>query len=187
MSPVSEESALQKPALEEPLDVVGRMIRSERVELVHVARREGLGSEDAIDAVHDALCTFLKLAQRKELPDDPSALPAFLAGIVRNAARNKRRLHHVARPHHDVDAIDRIDGTDEELATDAMVELAEEHVRLRACVDRLCDTQKAVVTLRLLEEQRGEDVATTLGISRGYVDVLLHRAKHSLRACMMED
>ena len=38
--------------------------------------------------------------------------------------------------------------------------------------------------LRLLEEQPGEDVAASLGISRGYVDVLLHRAKASLRVCM---
>jgi RNA polymerase sigma-70 factor (ECF subfamily) len=42
------------------------------------------------------------------------------------------------------------------------------------------------VTLRLVEERDGEDVASALGISRGYVDVLLHRAKGSLFACMME-
>ena len=38
--------------------------------------------------------------------------------------------------------------------------------------------------LRLLEERQGEDVAASLGISRGYVDVLVHRAKASLRVCM---
>jgi len=63
---------------------------------------------------------------------------------------------------------------------------AEEHVRLRACVERLCDTQRAVVTLRMLEAKPGEDVAAALGISRGYVDVLLHRARASLFACMTE-
>ncbi len=39
--------------------------------------------------------------------------------------------------------------------------------------------------LRLLEEHAGEDVAQALGISRGYVDVLAHRAKASLKTCMM--
>jgi RNA polymerase sigma-70 factor, ECF subfamily len=170
-------------APEDALDALGRVIRDERIELARIARREGLGAEDAIDCVQDAFCTFLRLAQRGELPEIQASIRSFLAGIVRNAARNKRRMHHVARPHDMIDAAHA--GTDDP-STEAMVAQAEEHVRLRACVDRLCDTQKAVVTLRLLEEQRGEDVAASLGISRGYVDVLLHRAKAQLFACMTE-
>jgi len=163
------------------LDQLGLLIREERASLARVARREGLGAEDAVDAVHDAFCTFLRLAQEGGLPADGAERPAFLAGIVRNAARNRRRLHAFARPHEVLDAL-----PDEGGSVEALVADAEEHVRLRACVDRLCDTQKAVVTLRLLEEQRGDDVATALGITRGHVDVLLHRAKVSLRACMLE-
>jgi len=56
--------------------------------------------------------------------------------------------------------------------------------RLRACVSELCEIQRAVVTLRMLDERPGEDVAMVLGISRGHVAVLLHRAKRALRACM---
>lgn len=169
---------------EDALELVSTLLHAERAELARVARREGLGAEDAVDCVQDALCTFLQIAQRGELPEDRAAFPGFLTGIVRNAARNKRRLHHLARPHH---AIDEIDPGGDALTGEALVARAEEHVRLRACVDRLCDTQKAVVTLRLLEERRGEDVAATLGITRGHVDVLLHRAKASLRACLLED
>ena len=91
----------------------------------------------------------------------------------------------MARPHEDVDALPlaRVP----EGSAEALVAEAEEHVRLRACVDQLCETQKAVVMLRLLEERPGEDVAASLGISRGYVDVLVHRAKASLRVCMTGD
>ncbi len=39
------------------------------------------------------------------------------------------------------------------------------------------------MTLRMLEEQPGEDVARAR-ISAGHVAVLLHRAKLALRACM---
>lgn len=46
--------------------------------------------------------------------------------------------------------------------------------------------REAVVTLRMLEEQPGDDVARALGISAGHVAVLLHRAKRALRACMEE-
>jgi len=62
---------------------------------------------------------------------------------------------------------------------------AEAQVRLRVCVAELCEIQRAVVLLRLLSEQPGDDVAQSLGISRGYVDVLTHRAKSALRACML--
>ena len=168
---------------EEPLDALGRLIRGERRELARVAREEGLSAEDAIDCVHDALCTFLRLANERRLPADDVPVGAFVAGIVRNAARNKRRLHHLARPHADIDTVDP--GGDGP-TTEALLARAEEHVRLKACVARLCDTQRAVVTLRLLEEQHGDDVAASLGLSRGYVDVLLHRAKAQLKSCMTE-
>lgn len=167
----------------DPLTALDHIARSERARLARVARAEGLGAEDAIDCVHDALTTFLHLAMTDALPPDPASYPGFLTTMVRNAARNGRRLHRNAKSHEPLDKVDPVAGVD---IPEALVAEAEEHVRLRGCVDRLCDTQKAVVTLRMLEEHDGEDVAETLGISRGHVDVLLHRAKRALRACMTE-
>jgi RNA polymerase sigma-70 factor (ECF subfamily) len=69
---------------------------------------------------------------------------------------------------------------------DSLIERAEDHVRLQACVEDLCEIQRSVVTLRLLEERPGEDVARALGITPGHVAVLLHRAKAALRVCMTE-
>jgi RNA polymerase sigma-70 factor (ECF subfamily) len=161
----------------DPLSILSETARAERVRLVAVARREGLVGEDAVDCVH-AFCTYLQLVVKGETPRDAGA---WLATIVRNAARNKRRLHHASRPHEPIrEEHATRPAADEDLAR------AEEHVRLRACVEQLCDTQRAVVTLRMLEEKPGEDVAEALGISRGYVDVLLHRARASLFACMTE-
>jgi RNA polymerase sigma-70 factor (ECF subfamily) len=102
--------------------------------------------------------------------------------MVRNAARNRRRRHDRARPHEDLDAHPL--AAADEAGADEAIARAEDHVRLRACVEELCEIQKAVVTLRMLEEQPGEDVAQALGISAGHVAVLLHRAKHALRVCM---
>ncbi len=168
------------------LTLVSHLARTGRAELVRAARREGAAPEDAVECVQDALVTFLQIAQKKQLPEDAGRWPAYLAGIVRNAARNRRRRHHVARPHEDVDELPVAVAAlhPSQRSAEHLVAEAEEHVRLRACVDQLCETQKAVVMLRLLEEQPGEDVAASLGISRGYVDVLLHRAKASLRVCM---
>ena len=106
----------------------------------------------------------------------------MIVAIVRNVARNRRRRHFRARPHDGIDAADRAEA--QQTSADEAIARAEDHVRLRACVEELCAIQKAVVTLRLLEEQAGEDVASALGISPGYVAVLLHRAKRELHACM---
>ncbi|APR87507.1 putative RNA polymerase ECF-subfamily sigma factor [Minicystis rosea] len=147
-----------------------------------MARREGVGAEDAVECVQDALCTFLGLHQRGEVIADVSEWGYLLGGIVRNAARNRRRRHATARPH---DTFEDVPESGDDPRTDDIVIRAEEHVRLRACVAELCETQRAVVTLRLLDEQPGDDVAGALGISRGHVDVLAHRAKAALRACML--
>jgi RNA polymerase sigma-70 factor (ECF subfamily) len=165
------------------LDALDRVVREQRVHLARLARREGLNPEDALDCVHDAFCTFLRLVLDRELPDDVAEHAHLIAGIVVNTARNKRRRHHLARPHH---AIDAIEPSDNGPSTETLVAHAEECVRLRSCVNRLCRTQRTVVMMRVLEERPGEDVAAMLGITRGHVDVLLHRAKASLLVCMTE-
>jgi RNA polymerase sigma-70 factor (ECF subfamily) len=164
------------------LDDLSRIARSQRAALAAVARSEGVTAEDAVDCVQEGLCTLLELAQRGAATLEGDDARNMLATIVRNVARNRRRRHFFARPHEDLDAAERPDG--QQLRADESIARAEEHVRLRACVEELCAIQKAVVTLRLLEEQPGEDVAGALGISAGYVAVLLHRAKRELRACM---
>jgi RNA polymerase sigma-70 factor (ECF subfamily) len=180
-------------AAPEILDLLDRVVRRKRAELTALARREGLAAEDAVDCVHDAFCTFLQIAQRGELPDglerpDEPELEAeqtrYLQGIVRNAARNKRRRHHLALPHQTIDAIEP---GDENPSSEILLAHAEECVRLRSCVNKLCESQRTVVMMRLLEERPGEDVATTLGLTRGHVDVLLHRAKSALLVCMREE
>lgn len=163
------------------LEALTDLIRAERGALVHAARREGLGAEDAVECAQEALATFLQILQRGEAPD-AAGWGAYVVTITKNAARNRRRRHHLAASHHA--AVEAI--ADGGAAPEELVARAEEHIRLRACVERLCGTQRSVVMLRMLEEQPGEDVASVLGITRGHVDVLLHRAKISLRECMME-
>jgi RNA polymerase sigma-70 factor (ECF subfamily) len=170
--------------LDDPYDLLARLsdlARAERSALAALARAEGATAEDAVDCVQEALCTVLASA-RRGAPAPVEALGAAVAETVRNAARNRRRRHFRARPHDDIDLhpLPADDGP----ATDEAIARAEEHVRLRACVAELCEIQRAVVTLRMLEEQPGEDVAQALGISPGHVAVLLYRAKRALRACM---
>jgi len=167
-----------------PVDVLerlSRLVREERRALVGVARSEGLGAEEAVECVQDALCTFLT-RDREGLAVDAAHASASLKVIVRNAARNFRRRHRRSLPHTPI-----APGLEPEASGASAHELlvhAEDVVRLRACVAELCSVQRAVVMLRLLEERSGEDVAELLGVTRNHVDVLVHRAKGSLRVCM---
>ncbi len=52
------------------------------------------------------------------------------------------------------------------------------------CLDHLGKLQRAVVSLRMLDEVAGEDVAAMLGLPSSHVAVLLHWAKLNLRSCM---
>jgi RNA polymerase sigma factor (sigma-70 family) len=181
---------VQRP---DPLASLSRVLRASRAGLAAIARAEGLSPEDAVDCVQEGLCTLLELEHRSTDGTDrvdaaashsDEATRARLAVIVRNAARNRRRRHDRARPHEELEAAEGAGALDAGRGADEAIARAEEHVRLRACVAELCGIQRAVVTLRMLEEQDGEDVATALGITPGYVAVLLHRAKRELRACM---
>lgn len=169
---------------DELLERVSRIAKDERSQLAALARGQGLSPEDAIDCVQDALCTMLSLGRRGKLPKAPEEWGPLLAGIVRNTARNRRRRHFLSQPHEDYAAHPCLAASTPQ--SDEVLSRAETHLRLHACVGALCEVQRAVVTLRMLEEQSGEDVAQALGIPSGRVAVLLYRAKQVLRVCMGE-
>src|SRR5262249_62381861 len=75
---------------------VTRLVREHRSRLVAVARHEGLAGEDAFDAAQEAFTAFLNLPQAQELVGSDWAQHTLVA-LVRNVARNARRLHAHAR------------------------------------------------------------------------------------------
>jgi RNA polymerase sigma-70 factor, ECF subfamily len=165
------------------LEWVGRLVHEHRASLARLARREGLGPEDAFDAVQEALHAFITLPHARELVDEPEQSRRLLVVLTRNIARNRRRLHAVARPHLGDPAT--LEGIAEEASSvEELIAAAEEHVRLAGCLRTLAEVPRAVVTLRMLDEVDGDDVARILGVTPGHVAVLLHRAKANLLACL---
>jgi RNA polymerase sigma-70 factor (ECF subfamily) len=162
---------------------VSELARVHTRRLAAAARREGLGPEDALDAVQEALQTFLLLTGARTPVDQPGGATAVLAVLVRNAARNMRRRHHRALPHEPLE--DEVDLAADDLSVDVAIERAEQHVRLLGCVNRLGEVQRQVVRLRMLEELSGLETAKQLGLAPGRVAVLLHRAKRALLECMV--
>jgi RNA polymerase sigma-70 factor (ECF subfamily) len=162
---------------------VGQLVHQHRAELAAVARAEGLTAEDAFDAVQDAFHTFITLPAAHPLIDAGDEARRLLVTLTRNVARNRRRLHANARTHGgDTDMLAGLPAA--AAGADELIAAAEDQIRLRRCVQTLADVQRAVVTLRMLDEVPGEDVALALGITPGHVAVLLHRAKVNLLGCM---
>ena len=64
------------------------------------------------------------------------------------------------------------------------LERAEMAAQLDGCMAELGDVHRRVVTLRLLDELSGPEVAEALGLTPGNVAVLLHRAKKQLERCL---
>lgn len=167
-----------------PLDAwqaLSQLVREQRAALIRVAVREGLRPEEALECVQDALCTWMASQRAGDVPAQTVWI-ATLKHMVRNAARNGRRRHYRLRPHLPID--DERTLADATSGADSLLEAAETSLRLKVCVAQLREVERAVVTLRLLEEHSGEDVARMLGLSRSHVDVLVHRAKATLRVCM---
>ncbi len=162
---------------------VGRLVHAHRGRLVAVAQSEGLGAEDAFDVVQEAFGTFLTLPTAQALVDVAEDSRKLLMGITRNLARNRRRLAAIAWPReHDPAVLEALPADTRDV--EELLSVAEEELRLRGCVETLGELQKAVVTLRMLDEADGVDVARTLGITPNSVAVLLHRAKANLHACL---
>src|SRR3954470_18361276 len=86
---------------EDILDRLSQLVRTRRAALAALARAEGVTPEDAVDCVQEGLCTLLE--RTDALPADDHGLGGVLATTVRNAARNRRRRHFVARPHLELD------------------------------------------------------------------------------------
>jgi RNA polymerase sigma-70 factor, ECF subfamily len=108
----------------------------------------------------------------------------LLSVLVQNHARNRRRRHSIARPHDSGDEI--LAGLAAEARpVDELIAQAEDFALMIGCLDHLGKLQRAVVSLRMLDEVAGEDVAAMLGLAPSHVAVLLHRAKQNLRGCML--
>jgi RNA polymerase sigma-70 factor (ECF subfamily) len=166
------------------LEWVTRLVHTHRGRLYRLARREGLREEDSLDCVQDAFQTFLVLPQARQLVESNDDSIKLLSVLLRNHARNRRRRHEIARPHDSDDETVAL-LTAEALPVDELIAQAQDFALVIGCLDHLGKLQRAVVSLRMLDEVAGEDVAAMLGLPSSHVAVLLHRAKQNLRSCML--
>jgi len=162
------------------LSWVAALVHQNRARMVAYARHLGAGPEEALDGVQDAFESFLKLPQARSLvgaPDDCSKLlTVVLRHIIWNqrssSSRRERLLTLATLPDEDVAQ-----------PSDELIVEAERIAVMRGCIVHMDRLQRAVIELSLVDDLSGEDIAKTVGISPGYVRVLLHRARAKMRTC----
>jgi RNA polymerase sigma factor (sigma-70 family) len=157
---------------------VSLIIQENRLRLLHIAKHRGLFAEEALDCVQNAFVTFLQHPNLAHLIEHPEESAKLLTTITQHAARSERRRMQKHRRPLDAPSF-------EPASAEQQVAHQEERSSLQHCILSLRENHRAIVILRLFEDVPGQEVAAQLGMSPEHVAVLLHRAKESLRGCMM--
>ncbi|MGA9521640.1 MAG: sigma-70 family RNA polymerase sigma factor [Myxococcaceae bacterium] len=160
---------------------VAMLVHAHRERLLAFARRRGLDVEEALDAVQDSFISFLQLPQARAIAREPEEALKFLSVILRHNVMNRQRK--VARHARAALLLEAQAATADVESSESLVARAEELARVNGCILRMARLQRSVIMLSLLDEQPREEVARTLGVSPGYVRVLLHRAREHVRSC----
>jgi RNA polymerase sigma-70 factor, ECF subfamily len=161
---------------------VENLAREQTDALVATAVREGLAKEDAMEAVQESFASFLVLPQARSLAEHREDAATVLAVLVRDAARAIQHRHRARQ---------QTSFSEQEVADDSpsvatLIAAAEQHIVIFGCVGKLAEIQRAVIMLRVIEEVSTGDAAHQLGLTKGSLAGLLHRAKVALQACMAE-
>ena len=165
---------------------VAELVHRHRARLLSYVRRRGVAPADALDVVQDTFASFLTLPEAQSIARVGDDAIKLLTVIARHNVLNRRRklARHDTWP--DLDLIDGLPAADLESNEDLLLR-AEELARAYGCLRGMSRLHRAAVLLSTLDEQPGEDVATTLGVSPGHVRVLLHRARAHVRACHLDE
>jgi RNA polymerase sigma-70 factor (ECF subfamily) len=146
-------------------------------ELLGYARQVlGGAHHDAEEVVQDA---FMRALASLRKSDRPMALRAWLYTIVRNRALDELRKPHRRRLE---DELEQLKLADPRPASDPFQSLLRRDALdgIVAAINELPERQRTALVLRELDDRSHDEVAGTLGISRGASKTLLHRAKANL-------
>jgi len=134
--------------------------------------------EDVEEVVSD---TFLALWRSREGLDPEKGLKAYLAAIARNRATDRRRA---ARP-----APVPLSEADEHPEPGPQEELERRDfaAALRAAVDALPETDRALVEGYYVEEEKLRDLARRLGLTHGGAKTRLCRARKTLKRILEKE
>ena len=119
--------------------------------------------------VEDAVAEVFEIAIRKRLTPDNSQ--AWLIGIAKKVALRRQKARQVEES--------RLHSMDE-VTESGLGSMVDEELGLLAAIDALSADERELITLCYLVKVERDDLARSLGITRGALDVRVHRAKRRL-------
>jgi RNA polymerase sigma-70 factor (sigma-E family) len=156
---------------DDPDAAISALFRLHFWALVRLARQLVDDQQTAEDVVQDA---FLTLHRRWTKLRDPDSALTYVRSAVLNLSRSQIRRHQIRR---------RLDSTVTEgaaPAADARALSGADADRISAALRRLPRRQREVLVLRYWSELDEQEIARTLGVSRGSVKTHVHRAMRAL-------
>lgn len=168
------------------LDAYEGIMRHHNQRLFRIARSIVTDDAEAMDVVQE---TFIIAYERLQDLKDPTALPAWLARITRNAAlmrlRKSRRLNYMDEPEFDnvlnlSTAVKRPEQPEKTLANDQLRQMLEQFI------DDLPDAFRAVFMLRAIEQCSVATTAELLEIEAATVKTRYYRARLLLQKRLMD-
>lgn len=133
---------------------------------VHGVLLANADRQDVQDLVQDV---FLRAMQQLHTLREPAAFGGWIATLARNEARMRHR-----RVHETEELTDQIAEETQGTARLAMDDVL-------TAIRRLPERYAEPLTLRLVEQMSGEDIAAALGLTHGTVRVYLHHGMSLLR------
>lgn len=143
-----------------------------RPSLLLQARKYRMNDNDAEDTVQDVLC---KLWMIREQLDEYRSIEALATTILRNLCFNKLRYEYREIPLDTKDA----EYTDNEAAD--REEQEEQIQTLLQLVDKLPDTQQAVLRMKHVDGMEVKDIAGIIGCTEDAVRMNLSRARKRIK------
>jgi RNA polymerase sigma-70 factor (sigma-E family) len=160
-------------------DAVTQLYAAHYRSLVRLAALLVRHSGEAEEIVQDA---FVAMHAKWRKLRDPDKGLGYLRRTVVNRARSSQRRHAVADRHADSAAGTRL--TAAEPSAEQQVLSAETRATVMAALDRLPTRQREVLVLRYYSDLSENDIADTLGISRGAVKSHASRGVAALRTTL---
>ena len=147
----------------------------------------GLSDEMANDAAHSTWETFFSIIERFE---GRSHIRTFIFGIFYKKVAELRRSNFKFEKHDPIEEIMEnkflYDGHFKEMNQDPQVfsEKVELFEIIEKCIEKLPDQQRAVLSLKALDERDSEEICNILEISATHLRQLLFRGRNRIRECV---
>ena len=189
VAPPAEDAALLVRLREGSDDAFTDLVRANTGRLLAVARRMLRQEQEAQDAVQEGfVCAFKALGSF----EGHCRISTWLHRIVVNACLMRIRRRE-RKPEESIDdflpAYEADGHTVEKFqpwgnSAIERLEKQETHALVRASIDRLPETYRTALLLRVIEEMDSEEAAAVLGITPNALKIRVHRARQALRTLL---